>query len=125
MAARPEDYHRRAPRAAELDRIFRLESERVISEDWVVRYANRYFQLEPQSRHHAPARSKVLVCEGRHGGLAIEYRGQALRWEGIPAPCQPRVESERKRGALPVVRRKWVPPADHPWRGWLLPALRP
>ena len=31
-AARPEDYHRRAPRSAELDRIFRLESERVVGE---------------------------------------------------------------------------------------------
>jgi hypothetical protein len=38
-AARPEDYHRRAPRAVELDRIFRLESERTVSDDWVVRYA--------------------------------------------------------------------------------------
>src|SRR3989442_9275921 len=45
--ARPEDYHRRAPRATELDRTFRLESERTISEDWVVRYDNRFFQLEP------------------------------------------------------------------------------
>jgi len=115
-AARPEDYHRRAPRAAELDKIFRLETERTVSEDWVVRYANRYFQLEPQSRHHAPARSKVLVCEGRHGRITIEYRGQALGWEEIPAPRKPQhaVESERQR--LPVVRRKWVPPADHPWR---------
>jgi hypothetical protein len=40
-AARPEDYHRRAPRATELDRIFRLESERTVSDDWVVRYDNR------------------------------------------------------------------------------------
>ena len=31
-AAKAEDYHRRAPRAAELDRIFRLENERTISE---------------------------------------------------------------------------------------------
>ena len=114
-AARPEDYHRRAPRAAELDRIFRLESERVLSEDWVVRYANRYFQLEPQNRHHAPARSKVLVCEGRYGAIAIEYRGQALRWEEIPAPPQPRIESAHQLGR-PAVRRKWVPPANHPWR---------
>ena len=30
-AARPEDYHRKAPCAAELDRIFRLESERTVS----------------------------------------------------------------------------------------------
>ena len=110
-AARPEDYHRRGPRAAELDRIFRLESERVVSEDGVVRYANRYFQLSRQ----APARSKVRVCEGRHGSMAIEYRGQALRWEEIPAPL-PRVASGRQGGRLPAERRKWVPPADHPWR---------
>jgi len=117
-AARAEDYHRRAPRAAEMDRIFRLESERVVSEDWVVRYANRYFQLEPQSRHQAPARSKVLVCEGRQGSVAIEYRGQALRWEEIPAPRTPQSagESEGQRSRLAGVRRKWVPPADHPWR---------
>src|SRR5262249_11479220 len=117
-AARPEDYHQRAPRATELDQIFRLESERVISEDWVVRYDNRYFQLQPQSQHHAPARSKVLVCEGRHGSMAIEDRRQALRWEEIPAPRKPQcsVASEGKRGPLPAVRRKWVPPADHPWR---------
>ena len=53
MAAKPEDYHRRAPRASELERIFRLEKERTISEDWVVRYENRYFQLA--GRHYAPA----------------------------------------------------------------------
>jgi len=115
-AARAENYHRRAPRAAELDRIFRLESERVVSQDWVVRYANRYFQLEPQSRHHAPTRSKVLVCEGRHGGMAMEYRGQLLRWKEIPAPSKPQAASEPPRGPVPIVRRKWVPPTDHPWR---------
>jgi transposase len=108
VAARPEDYHRRAPRAADLNGIFRLESERVVSEDGVVRYANRYFQLSRQ----APARSKVRVCEGRHGSIAIEYRGQTLRWEEISAPPQPRVESQPG----PVVRRPWVPPANHPWR---------
>src|SRR5262245_6324191 len=48
-AARPEDYHRGTPRAAALDRIFRLESERTVSDDWVVRYDNRFFQLEPQA----------------------------------------------------------------------------
>ena len=53
VAAKPEDYHRRAPRASELERIFRLEKERTISEDWVVRYENRYFQLA--GRHYAPA----------------------------------------------------------------------
>src|SRR6202795_1510814 len=35
VAAKAEDYHRRAPRTIELDRIFRLERERRISQDWV------------------------------------------------------------------------------------------
>jgi transposase len=117
-AARPEDYHRRAPRAAELDRIFRLESERTIGNDWVVRYANHYFQLEPQSRHYAPARSKVLVCEGRHGDMRIEYRGRALVWKQIATPLKPppRAEAVGARVAVAIAKRKWVPPADHPWR---------
>jgi hypothetical protein len=118
-AAKPEDYHRGAPRTAELDRIFRLESERTISEDWVVRYDNRFFQLEGQGRYYAPSRSKVLVCEGRHGHIGIEYRGRALRWQEIAAPLRPTVPEAKpvvERATPSCAKRKWVPPANHPWR---------
>ncbi len=120
-AAQPEDYHRRAPCAAKLDRIFRLETERTISNDWVVRYQNRFFQLAPQSRHYTPTQGKVLVCEGRHGRMVIEYRGRELRWQEMPAPARPGAlpadpTSEPKRVPVSTAKRKWVPPADHPWR---------
>ena len=121
-AGKPEDYHRRAPRAAALDRIFRLESPRKIYNDWVVRYDNRFFQLERQSRHYAPAHSQVLVCEGRHGNITIEYRGRELEWREIPAPAKPCVLAVKptmegvKKRSLPTTKRKWVPAADHPWR---------
>jgi hypothetical protein len=119
-AAKSEDYHRRAPRASELDRIFRLESPRTIYNDWVVRYDNRFFQLERQSRHYAPAQGQVLVCEGRHGSIAIEYRGRGLQWCEIPAPLRPSVSEvkptrERER-VTPQTKQKWAPPANHPWR---------
>jgi len=125
VAAKPEDYHRRAPGAAELDRIFRLETERTISDDWVVRYHNRYFQVQAQSRNYAPARSKVLVCEGRHGKIGVEYRGRELSWKEIAAPMRPAAAAlpggklratHPERTEPPVVARKWVPPADHPWK---------
>src|ERR1700680_3850366 len=90
-AAKGEDWHRRAPRAEELDRIFRLQSERVISQDWVVRYDHCFFQLQKQSHNYAPVQSKVLVCEERHGSITIEYRGEALRWQEIPAPAGPHI----------------------------------
>jgi len=117
--ARSEDYHRSAPRAAELDRVFRLESERVVSEDGVVRYENRYFQLPPQ-RHSAPVRGKALVCEGRHGQITIEYRGRSLGWREIAAPTRPKAADRavtRSPGApIAYGQRKWTPPADHPWK---------
>jgi transposase len=122
VAAKVEDYHRRAPRAAELDRIFRLEHERTMSHDGVVRYQNRWLQLEGPSRPSGPTAGKVLVCEGRHGSLAIEYRGRSLRWQEIPAPAKPsgaeaRPAVERASAPKPAVaKRKWVPAANHPWR---------
>ncbi len=121
-ATRPEDYHRRAPSPTELDRIFRLESERVISDDWVVRYGNRFFQLEPQSRNYAPARGKVAVCEWPEGRVEIEYRGRAVPWREIPAPVRASVPEAKpvvEWGKAPtpgIAKRKWVPPPDHPWR---------
>jgi len=116
-AAKAEDYHRRAPSAAELDRIFRLESERTVSADWVVRYGNRFFQLDRQRQHYAPARGSVLVCEGRDGSILIEYRGQELAWREIAAPAQPKLQESRRPALVgAVARRKSVPPADHPWR---------
>jgi len=122
VAARPEDYHRGRPEAAKLDRIFCLERERVISDDWVVRYENRFLQLEPESGNYAPARGKVTVCERPDGRIEIEYRGLAVVWREIPAPA-PSTAAKVKPGiatAAPpprsVAREKWVPSADHPWR---------
>ena len=120
VAARPEDYHRRAPGATQLDKIFRRESERTISDDWVVRHDNRFFQLEPQSRNYAPARGKVTVCEWPEGRLEIEYRRHPVPWREIAAPTkasepQP-VKEGSIRSAAPALKRRWVPPPDHPWR---------
>src|SRR6266540_2176742 len=47
--ASAEDFHRRIPGQSTLDRVFQLEEERVLSNDWVIRYATRYFQVARQS----------------------------------------------------------------------------
>jgi hypothetical protein len=117
-AAKRENYHRRVPQAQELERIFRLESERTVAEDRVVRYDNRYFQLEPSRRQDAPARSKVLVYEGRQGGITIEYRGREMRYREIAAPARPTAEAGRsewqRKAVAASVRHK--PAANHPWQ---------
>ncbi|MEE9162044.1 MAG: ISNCY family transposase [Candidatus Neomarinimicrobiota bacterium] len=113
-AASPEDYHRQAPTQAELDEVFRLESERVIGNDWVVRYQNRFLQVKRQGRHYAPAKAKVVVCEWEDGRLEIHYRGQKVAWEQIAerpqaAKPEPTHKVTRPYGGTP-------PTANHPWK---------
>ena len=62
-AAAAADYHRRRPTARQLDEIFWLEEERVLSEDWVVRYQNRLLQLERPSRPDSNRRRVACSCE--------------------------------------------------------------
>ena len=102
-AAAEADYHRRRPTARQLDQVFWLEEERVVSADWVVRYKNKLLQLERQSQHWAPAKSRVRVRENQQGAIAITYREQSLPFTEIPASTQP-----RREGALPL------PPHPHP-----------
>jgi hypothetical protein len=65
--------------------VFWLEEERVVSEDWVVRYNHRLLQLERQSQHWAPAKSRVLVRENEAGKIEIHYRGQRLLFRELKA----------------------------------------
>jgi transposase len=98
-AAEAENYHRQSPSAAELREVFRLESERMIGNDWVVRYDNRLFQVQAQSRKYAPAQGKVVVCEWQDGTIEIEYRGRKLPWKEIFSRV-PRVSAELKPSPL-------------------------
>jgi hypothetical protein len=113
------DYHRRRPTARQLDEVFWLEEERVVSGDWVVRYNNRLLQLERQSQHWAPAKSHVLVRENEAGEVAIHYRGQRLGFREL----QPSKALGEGRGAAPspappspILRRSLPPAPNHPWR---------
>ena len=111
--ARREDYHRKAPSGRELDEVFCLESERSISNDWVVRYENRWLQLE-RSSDYPPRQAKVTVCEWEDGRIEIRYQGRARPHREIaapePKPVPARPDKPGKR------RAKWKPPANHPWR---------
>src|SRR5207249_4376290 len=104
-AANPEDYHGRKPTARELRQIFRLETERTISNDWVIRHNGRSLQLQPGQRRYGPTQSKALVCEWEDGAMQVYYRGERMAYtelqESIPRESQPvppaaRVMVERK-----------------------------
>ena len=115
--ASPEDFHTPVPSGVNLDQVFRLETTRTLSNDWVVRYDNRLLQVERDGRFYPPSRSTVLVCEYRDGHLEVWYRGQPLRWTEITGQLPARVPAvPRPAAAVPRGVSRWRPPSQHPWR---------
>jgi hypothetical protein len=112
--AQPQDYHRKAPAECDLEQVFCLEAERSISNDWVVRYENRYFQVERHS-DYPPQQAKVTVCEWEDGRIEIRCKGKARPHREIEAP-QP--QEKVAIGLVDKARKpsRWKPPAAHPWR---------
>jgi hypothetical protein len=109
------DFHRATPSARVLDRVFRREETRTVSQDWVVRYRNRAVQL-PRQSGDAPARGRVTVCEWEHGRVAIEYRGRVMRWTEITGAVGRRPVPVLAAPAAPPIGRVRKPAATHPWR---------
>jgi transposase len=110
-----EDYHTPVPEGLDLDAVFRLEETRTISNDWVVSYHGLLLQLRRHGRQHAPARSKVSVCEWQDGRIEIYYREQAMEWDGIaerPAIAPATVSSKPSAQH----RKSKAPPLDHPFK---------
>jgi hypothetical protein len=111
--ASADDFHVAVPRGLRLDQVFRLEETRTVSNDWVVRYDNRYLQIERQS-HRPPARSTVTVCEAPTGQLEIRYRDRVMRWT---ESRRARAEVGRARGATTVGARGTTTPGTPPRPG--------
>lgn len=124
--ASSEDFHVPLPPALSLDTVFRLEDTRVVSNDWVIRYHNRFLQIDRQSAH-APARSHVTIAEWRDGRLAIEYRGFLVKWRELAEPPVRVIAPPRPPRRPPVPPSYTQPSMDHDWRrhdSWEIPLWR-
>ena len=109
----PADFHQPVPDGVDLRNVFCLEETRVISNDWVVRYNNRFFQVIAQS-NLPPARKRVTVAEHLDGSIHIMYRDREVIFTEInerPAPLHPTPEA-----TTPQARKAYVPSQDHLWR---------
>src|SRR5579875_961929 len=74
------------------------------------------FQTTPSwSRNYAPAKGKVVVWVRPDGEIGIGSRIRAVRWRERTAGSTSS-PGEAIRKAPNAGKRKWVPPADHPWR---------
>src|SRR5438045_1965477 len=115
--AKRQRYHPRKPTARELRQIFRLKTERRISNDWLIRHEGRDLQLQATGqRRYGPTQSKALVCEWENGAREVYYRGERIAFSDLKEPIRKTSQLLPPAARAIVVRR---PKKDHPWRqGW-------
>ena len=109
-AAAGADFHRCLSKRLDLKWVFCLEAERVVSNDLVVRFENRFLQLKPKRNPALGAGARVTVEQSRDGELRVRFEDRAVAFEEIDRP-QLKERSEPKQRALRQPRK---PAADHP-----------
>jgi hypothetical protein len=116
-AGRPTDAHRRLGPGHRLEAILSVQAERVVSNDYVVRFESRFYQLLKPV--YAGERGGRVVIERRlDGTLWVRFRGHYLNYRevgaGVEAEREPTPAAARPAAAPPSGPRR--PARNHPWR---------
>jgi transposase-like protein len=105
------DLHRALDAGAALEEILCVQEERIVGQDWCVRWQNRWLQIGPE---HAPLRlprRPVLIKQLPDGRLVIEHKNQRLSFAELKAK-----PATAKKSKAPIVNnRRYKPAANHPW----------
>lgn len=106
------DYHLALPPRLDLKQVFCLEEERKVSNDWVVQYGSRWFQIEAHEKACVDAGSMVVIREHRDGSLTLLAGKKVLRWHELAERPKAKIKIPKRH----IVTRPKKPAADHPWR---------
>jgi transposase len=117
-AASRLDYHRPVPKRLRLEDVFVFEEPRTVQNDWTVCWDSRWFQITGPKAQMPRRREKIVVRRRLDGSRMLLCRGQSLEFHEIqqrpPRPAPP-----IKHPSVVAPRPAWVPPDDHPWKGFL------
>jgi hypothetical protein len=119
-ASEPTDAHRRLGAGHRLESILSTQVERVVSNDYVVRWANRHYQLLPPV-YPGERGGRVVIEARREGSMAIRFAKHYLAYREVVATGRSATGSREAVAGHSAGSRKqppkgWRPPADHPWR---------
>jgi hypothetical protein len=107
-----QDLHREVEATMKLEEVLCVTEQRVVGQDWCVRWKNRWLQIEKEHEGLLLAGKRVRVKQKANRELIVEYKAQRLSCRELSRRPEP------KRKKKPVLNnRSWKPAATHPWRG--------
>jgi transposase len=113
------DFHRSA-KGYDLAGIFCIEEQRTLSADWIVRFENQFYQLQPP-RKTIVAKGKVLVRRYLDGQLHFCQAERELAYKLLPERPKPKTVNKKKsknRSRGTTIMEQYVPPTNHVWRSF-------
>jgi hypothetical protein len=111
------DLHRVLPAAVDLLRVLSIQEERVVHNDWTVRWDNGILQLPREAASLVQPKQGVTVCQQLDGRLRVFVGEQELSWSTKrDASCRS-VPKRPSRGQPTGSSQGQKPRANHPWRG--------
>ena len=105
------DLHRKAPER--IEEVLCVREQRVVGNDWCIRWKNRWLQIELQSGSAGLAGRKVTVKQLGDGKLLIEREGKKLSFKELGN--RPKKPIAAKAKVQQVNNRRWRPGPDHPF----------
>jgi len=108
------DLHTPVSKRVDLRSIFCFEEERLVDNDWTVRWKSRIFQITKANRMVPRARQKVTVQEWLDGSIHLLYRKRELRCMELNTKPTREKKKKKKRVKSGGRSRRTVP-ANHPW----------
>jgi hypothetical protein len=120
-AEKSANVHQSLPTDCDLGRVLSLQQERVVQNDWTVRWKNAFLQLEESANTQLRPRKRVIVCETIEGGLRLFAGDRELTWSPVRSRPQASRKKPKPRGGGTVRSSQGQrPSANHPWRKRLL-----
>lgn len=125
--ASPADAHRPLLDLHDLKVILSIQLDRQVSNDFVIRYENRFFQLGPKQPVRVCRKAKVCVQERLDGSIHLVAKGQRLKFHELPdrPPCRPAPRVVRTKELADRAQRKTRPPVNPFYAGFTLAPSAP
>lgn len=111
-AAKSQDLHRTVEARVALEEVLCVQEQRVVGQDWCVRWQNRWLQIVAAHASLHLAGRRVRVKQLADGRLLLVHQGQKLAFQELG--CKPTAVNVKAKKPI-VNNRRYKPAADHPW----------
>lgn len=117
LPASSVDGHRPIPSHMNLEDVFCWEEDRLLGNDWTIRYNNKFYQIEKANIFSLRPKKKIIVRTHLDDSISLIYKNQKLSWHLISKSDKELNRLEEKKNKITNKAISHQPTKNKsPWR---------